>query len=88
MTMQTQLIIRVDAELKESVRRLAAAEGKSLSEAMRELMIRYVKERDRKGYIMALWDELGSEVRAQGVSEGDIESIIREVRGKHAQSRP
>ncbi len=88
MTMQTQLIIRVDAELKESVRRLAAAEGKSLSEAMRELMIQYVKERDRKGYIMALWDELGGEARAHGVSEGDIESIIREVRGEHAQSRP
>ncbi len=85
--MQTQLIIRVDADLKNKVSQLAAAEGKNLSETMRELMIQYVRDRDRKGYIMALWDELGKEARARGFAEQEIDSIIQQVRKENAQSR-
>ena len=88
MAMQTQLIIRVDVELKKKVSQLAAAEGKSLSEVMRELMIQYAKDRDRKGYVMDLWDELGEEARAQGFAEQDIDETIRQVREENAQSRP
>jgi len=87
MSMQTQLIIRVDAELKAQVSQLAAAEGKNLSETMRELMIQYVKDRDRKGYITALWDELGQGARARGFTEQDIDSMIQQVREENAQSR-
>ena len=87
MTMKTQLIIRIDAELKNKVSKLAASEGKSLSEVTRNLLLRYVKERDVRGYIMGLWDDMGAEVAARGLSADDIDAIIREVREEGAESR-
>jgi len=84
---QTQVIVRLDAELKRQVTKLAQAEGKSLSEVVRELMQQYVKDRDMKGYILDLWEALGSEARSRGHSEHDIEDIIRHVRAEHDQGR-
>ena len=42
--MATQMIIRVEPSLKNKVSKLAKAEGKNLSELVRELLEKYTKE--------------------------------------------
>ena len=44
--MTTQMIVRVDPDLKAKVNNFAKAEGKSVSEVVRELLEEYVKNRD------------------------------------------
>ena len=44
--MTTQMIVRVNPDLKNKVNTLAKAEGKSVSEVVRELLEDYVKNRD------------------------------------------
>jgi predicted DNA-binding protein len=53
--MPTQMIVRIDPELKTKVNNLAKAEGKSISEVVRELLEDYVKDRDIGLYIDDLW---------------------------------
>ncbi len=57
--MATQMIIRIDPRLKEKISRLARSEGKNLSELVRELLEKYIKERDMGAYIDNLWDSIG-----------------------------
>ena len=57
--MATQMIIRVDPSLKNKVSKLAKAEGKNLSELVRELLEKYTQERDMSAYIDDLWDRIG-----------------------------
>ena len=57
--MATQMIIRVEPTLKNKVSQLAKAEGKNLSELVRELLVKYTKERDMSTYIDNLWDRIG-----------------------------
>ena len=77
--MATQMIIRVDTDLKNKVSQLAKAEGKNLSELVRELLEKYTKERDMSSYIDNLWDKIGQNFM-QGVSEADIERTIKQLR--------
>ncbi len=49
--MSTQMFIRVEASLKKKVSQLAKAEGKNLSQIVRELLEKYTKERDMGTYI-------------------------------------
>ena len=65
--MTTQLAIRIESELKDRFTRLAQAEGRNSSEVIRDLMTRYVAERDVAGYIDDLWSRLG---RAMTDAEG------------------
>ena len=78
--MSTQMIVRLDNELKEKIDRLARKEGKNTSQLVRELIEAYVVERDMSGYIDDLWDRLGAKLAAQGVKPGDIQQAIRDVR--------
>ncbi len=78
--MTTQMIIRVEPDLKDKVHRLAKSEGKSLSELVRELLEKYTKERDMGGYIDSLWDEIGMDLSANNISESDIDKAIEEAR--------
>ena len=57
--MTTQMIVRIDPELKNKVNSLAKAEGKSISEVVRELLEEYVKDRDIGLYIDDLWQRIG-----------------------------
>jgi predicted HicB family RNase H-like nuclease len=45
--MTTQMIVRVEPGLKNEVAQLAKAEGKNLSELVRELLVKYTKERNK-----------------------------------------
>jgi len=82
--MATQMIIRVESGLKNKVSQLAKAEGKNLSELVRELLEKYTKERDVSAYIDSLWDSIGQNFSKNNISEADIEEAIKQVRSKNA----
>ncbi len=81
--MATQMIIRVEPSLKNKVSQLAKAEGKNLSELVRELLEKYTKERDMGAYIDNLWDKIGQDFTQNDISEKNIEEAIRQVRSKN-----
>lgn len=81
--MTTQLIVRIDPDLKAKVNNFAKVEGKSVSEVVRELLEEYVKNRDINSYIDSLWDRIGGKLSASGFAPKDVKSIIRDVRAKH-----
>jgi len=76
----TQMIVRIDPQLKDRVSDLAKAEGKSISEVVRELLEDYVKDRDIGLYIDDLWQRIGEKLKAKGVGPSEIQKVIREVR--------
>ena len=80
--MTTQMIVRIDPDLKNKVNRLAKAEGKSVSEVVRELLEDYVKDRDIGLYIDDLWQRIGDRLTARKVSPQEIQRAIKEVRSK------
>lgn len=82
--MTTQMIIRVETDLKEKVNKLAKSEGKNLSEVVRELLVNYTKERDMGNYIDDLWNSIGKKISMTNIEESDIEEVIRQVRSKNA----
>ncbi|MBW1715142.1 MAG: ribbon-helix-helix protein, CopG family [Deltaproteobacteria bacterium] len=80
--MSTQMIVRIDPELKTKVNNLAKSEGKSISEVVRELLEEYVKDRDIGLYIDDLWKRIGAKLESRGFGPKDIKSVIQEVRTK------
>ena len=81
--MTTQMIVRIDPELKAKVNNFAKIEGKNVSEVVRELLEEYVKNRDIDSYIDNLWERIGGKLMSKGVGPKDIKRIIRDVRTKH-----
>ncbi len=86
-TQSTQLVIRIDPTLKEKASHLAAREGKSLSELVRELLTNYIREHDLASYIDSLWRRVGMKLEEDAVTPAEIHRIIEEVRAGHDQSR-
>jgi predicted DNA-binding protein len=80
--MTTQMIVRIDPELKTKVNNLAKAEGKSVSAVIRELLAEYVKNRDIGSYIDDLWGRINTQLTSRGVRPEGIGRIIRAVRAK------
>lgn len=80
--MSTQMLIRIDPELKKKLERLARMEGKSASGLAREAISSYVSERDIGAYIDDLWDRMGRKFRAKGIKQSDIPKIIKDVRAR------
>ena len=80
--MTTQMIVRVNPELKNKVNSLAKAEGKSVSEVVRELLEDYVKNRDIGLYIDDLWQRIGDKLSSRKIGSKEIERAIREVRAE------
>ena len=78
--MSTQMIVRIDSELKEKAGNLAKAEGSNISEVVRELLQDYVKSRDVSGYIDGLWDRIGMKIKEQGIAVSDIDAVISQIR--------
>jgi len=81
--MTTQMIVRIDPDLKAKVNNFAKAEGKNVSEVVRELLEDYVKSRDINSYVDDLWDRIGGKLTSSGFGPKDIKRVIREVRTKH-----
>ena len=82
--MTTQMIIRIEPGLKDKVNKLAKAEGKNLSELVRELLENYTKERDMGNYIDDLWNSIGKTLSQKNIEESGIEEVIRQVRSQNA----
>ena len=80
--MTTQMIVRIDPELKNKVNSLAKAERKSVSEVVRELLEDYVKNRDIGLYIDDLWQRIGNKLISRKVGPKEIHNAIKEVRAK------
>ena len=78
--MSTQMIIRIDNEVKNRLNKLARIEGKTTSEMVRGLIEEYIQERDIGAYIDDLWNRIGKKLKAKGVTPGKIETAIREAR--------
>jgi len=80
--MATQMMVRINSDLKNKVNNLAKAEGKNVSEVVRELLEDYVRDRDISFYIDDLWERIGGKLKSRGYTLNDIHRVIREVRTK------
>jgi hypothetical protein len=78
--MTTQMIIRMDPEVKDRFNKLARVEGKTTSQMVRELIEDYIKERDIGAYVDDLWGRIGGKLKSKGVGQRDIDKTIKEVR--------
>ncbi len=78
--MSSQMILRIDPQLKARVNGLAKAEGKSLSQLIRELLQEYVRDRDIGAYVDDLWKRIGDKVTSKGFGPRDIDRVIAQVR--------
>ena len=78
--MTTQMIIRIDTEMKNRLNRLARVEGKTTSQMVRDLIEDYIREKDIATYIDDLWDRIGGKLRSKGIKQRDINRAIKESR--------
>jgi hypothetical protein len=78
--MVSQVLIRVDKELKDKFQRLSRTEQKSINEKVRELMEEYVKDHDMEAALKSLWDEIGGTLRKKGYKASDVTRMIKEAR--------
>jgi len=78
--MTTQMIIRMDPDLKDRFNKLVRMEGKTSSQMVRELIEDYIEERDIGTYVDDLWGRIGGKLRSKGVRQRDIDKAIKEVR--------
>jgi len=80
--MSSQMIIRIEPELKDKVSRAAKAEGKTTSEVVRALIEEYVRDRDMGAYIDGLWERIGNKLASGSVTGKDVAKAIKEARRK------
>ena len=78
--MSSQMIVRLDEKTKSRVAKLAKAEGKSVSQVIRNLVDGYIRDRDVASYIDDLWKRTGAKMKAGGFGPKDVGRIVREVR--------
>jgi predicted DNA-binding protein len=78
--MSTQMIVRIEPELKDKVNRFARAEGKTTSDVVRELLEEYISSRDIAAYVDGLWERIRTQMETQGVTADRISETIQEVR--------
>ncbi len=80
--MSTQMLIRINEELKEKLRRLSRREGKTTSQKVRELIENYIKDNDMAPYMDEIWNSIGSRLAEKGVQQADMEKAAGDVRKK------
>jgi predicted DNA-binding protein len=78
--MATQIVIRIDPEVKERFSKLARMGGKTPGQMARELIEDYIKGQDIGTYIDDLWSRIGGQLRFKVVKQKDIDKVIKEVR--------
>ena len=78
--MTRQMVVRIDDETRERFQRVSRMEGKTASEKMRELIENFVRKADLSQVVDDLWDRIGTKADKQGVTEKDVDRIIRETR--------
>jgi hypothetical protein len=78
--MTSQILVRVDKELKDKFQRLTGRERKSVNEKVRELMEEYVREHSMEPAMKNLWDEIGRSMKKKGYKVSDVEKMIKKAR--------
>jgi predicted DNA-binding protein len=78
--MTTQMIIRMDPDLKDRFNKLVRVEGKTSSQMVRELIEDYIKERDIGTYVDDLWNRIGKKLKSKGIRQRGINRAIKEAR--------
>jgi predicted DNA-binding protein len=78
--MTTQMIIRMDPELKNKLNKLARIEGKTTSEMVRELIEDYIKEHDIGSYVDSLWGRIGEKLKSKRATQASVSKTLRDVR--------
>ncbi|MFH1995181.1 MAG: hypothetical protein ABIJ24_05770 [Nitrospinota bacterium] len=78
--MASQILVRVDNELKEKFQRVSGIERKSVNEKLRELMEEYVRDHSMESAMKNLWDDIGRSMKKKKYKESDVEKMIRKVR--------
>ena len=78
--MTSQILVRVDKELKEKFQRLTGIERKSVNEKVRELMEEYVREHSMESAMKNIWEEIGRSMKKKGYKESDVDKMIKKVR--------
>lgn len=78
--MSTQMIIRIDDAIKAKFTKLAKAEGKTASLAVRELIEDYVHNRDMSGCVDDLWSRIGANLAKSGVAAASVAGAVRAAR--------
>jgi predicted transcriptional regulator len=78
--MISQMIVRIDAEVKDRSNKLAGGEGKTANQMVRELIENYIKERDIRAYLDDLWSRIGRKLKSRGVKQKDIGRAIKGAR--------
>ena len=79
--MSEQMIIRIDPKLKSRISAMAKAEGKNVSQVVRELIEDYVRTRDIGPYIDDLWNRIGGKLKARKIGAREIKKAIKQARG-------
>ena len=79
--MTEQMIIRIDPKLKSRISALAKAEGKNVSQVVRELIEDYVRTRDIGPYIDDLWNRIGGKLKSRKIGAREIKKAIKKARG-------
>lgn len=79
--MGANLILRIDADLKERFRRQALREGKTMSQKIIEMIEAYVQENDFGALVDQVWKEMGQDIKGRGYLRKDVKKRVFEVRG-------
>ena len=77
--MSEQLLIRIEKDLKDRLKKTSQSEGKASSQVVRELIEDYVTTHDMSYYIDDLWDRIGTKLKEK-FTVNDIDKIIKQVR--------
>ncbi|MCH7733503.1 MAG: CopG family transcriptional regulator [Candidatus Marinimicrobia bacterium] len=77
--MSEQLLIRIDKNLKNRLKKTSQSEGKASSQVVRELIEDYVATHDMSAYVDDLWDRIGTKLK-KNFTVDDIDNIIKQVR--------
>ena len=78
--MKTQMLIRIDRESRERIRRVARQEGISDSSLVREAVAEYVARRDMGAYVDDLWSRMGRKMQARGLTPAAVRNAVRAFR--------
>jgi hypothetical protein len=78
--MTSQILVRVDKDIKDKFQRLSRFEHKSVNEKLCELIKDYVEEHNIENAMKGLWSEIGSSLKKKGYKVSDVEKAIRKVR--------
>lgn len=78
--MGSQILVRIDKNLKNKFQRLSRFEQKSVNEKVRELIAGYVREHNIEDAMKSLWNEIGQSLKKKGYKVSDVEKTIKKVR--------